>query len=488
MAPIGKFRIASLTAARWRAGGCRRAAIRLCAALCLCTAVSTVHAASPTTDPGAISATSAVTVDSVATEWLADTDAPSVSVAIVQHGALVYAKAYGQAVESPSHPATAATRYDLDSVSKEFTATAILMLAEQGKLSLEDPLRKWFPNLGAAAAVTLRQLLTHTSGLRDYWPQDYVTPEMTKATTTASIVDEWVQRPLDFEPGTEWQYSNTGFVMAAAVVQRVSGEELFTFLQHQVFTPSSMSQVREVTSAGSPEDAAGYTRYGVGPVHEAPKEAAGWLQGAAFLVMTPSDVARWDLSLLHRSLLRPASYQAQFTPTVLKNGNATAYGLGLDIERVNGRLRIGHAGGGSGFLAENRLWPNENAAIVVLTNNDWASPSDLADRLAFLVLPPTPAEQRVRTVFEALQRGTLDRALFTDIGNAYLTEAVLADMKSSLAPLGSMRLLELQHESRRGGLINRRWKVLCAHARLEVIERGQPGGKLEEFFVSRRED
>ena len=427
-------------------------------------------------------------VDAVAAEWLADTDAPSVSVAIVQHGALVYAKAYGQAVEAPTHPATAATRYDLDSVSKEFTATAILMLAEQGKLSLDDPLRKWFPNLGAAAAVTLRQVLTHTSGLRDYWPQDYVTPEMAEPTTTANIIDEWVQRPLDFEPGTEWQYSNTGFVMAAAVVQRVSGEELFAFLQHRVFVPLGMSRVGEVTQARLPEDAAGYTRHGVGPVHEAPKEAAGWLQGAAFLVMPPSDVARWDLSLLHRSMLRPASYQTQFAPMLLKSGNVTSYGLGLDIEQVNGRLRIGHAGGGSGFLAENRLWPNDDAAIVVLTNNDWASPADLADRLAFLVLPPTSAERRARAVFEALQQGTLDRSLFTDIGNAYLTETVLADMKASLAPLGPMRLLELQHESRRGGLINRRWKVLCAHARLEVVERGQPGGKLEEFFVSKRED
>jgi hypothetical protein len=173
---------------------------------------------------------------------------------------------------------------------------------------------------------------------------------------------------------------------------------------------------------------------------------------------------------------------------LLKNGTSTSYGLGLDIEQVNGRLRLGHSGGGSGFLAENRLWPNEDAAIVVLSNNDWASPADLADRLAFLVLPPTAAEQRVRTVFEALQHGTLDRALFTDVGNAYWTPAVLADMKSSLVPLGPMRLLELQHESRRGGLLNRRWKVLCAHARLEVIERGQPGGKLEEFFVSKRED
>jgi D-alanyl-D-alanine carboxypeptidase len=455
----------------------------LSAALYLSAAVAAAHAASPVAD-----ASLAASVDAVASEWLADTGAPSASIAIVQHGKLAYAQAYGEAVETPSHPATPATRYDLDSVSKEFTATAILMLAEQGKLSLDDPLRKWFPDLGAAAAVTLRQVLSHTGGLRDFWPQDFVTPEMTRPTTTTGIIDEWVQRPLDFEPGTEWQYSNTGFVMAAAVVQRVSGEELFAFLQHQVFTPLGLSQVREVTQAPAAEDAVGYTRYGLGPVHEAPKEAAGWLQGSAFLVMPPSDVARWDLALLHGSLLRPASYQAQFTPMVLKNGNATAYGLGLDIEQVNGRLRIGHAGGGSGFLAENRFWPKQDAAIVVLTNNDWASPADLADRLAFLVLAPTPAEQRVRNVFEALQRGTLDRSVFTDIGNAYLTVAVLTDLQSSLAPLGPMRLLELEHESKRGGLINRRWKMLCAHARLEVIERGVPDGKLEQFFISKRED
>jgi D-alanyl-D-alanine carboxypeptidase len=454
------------------------------AVLCLCAALGgAARAATPSLD-----ASLSASVDAVATEWLASTGAPSVSIALVRHGALAYTKAYGQAVDAPPQPATTATRYDLDSVSKEFTATAILLLAEQGKLSLDDPLRKWFPTIGAAAAVTLRQVLTHTSGLRDYWPQDFVTPEMTRPTDTTGIIEEWVQRPLDFAPGTEWQYSNTGFVLAAAVVQRVSGEELFTFLQHQVFAPLGMSQVREVTQAPSPADAAGYTRYGLGPLHDAPKEAAGWLQGAAFLVMPPGDVARWDLSLLHRSLLRPASYQAQFTPMTLKNGNVTSYGLGLDIEQVNGRLRLGHAGGGSGFLAENRLWPNEGAAVVVLTNNDWATPADLAARLAFLVLTPTPAEQRARTVFESFQRGMLDRSLFTDIGNAYLTDGVLTDLHTSLAPLGPMRLLELQHESRRGGLITRRWKILVAHARLEAIERGLPGGKLEEFFISGRED
>jgi D-alanyl-D-alanine carboxypeptidase len=452
--------------------------VSVCIGLC-----GSVRAAAPDIDSGV-----AARVDAVATEWLASTAAPSVSIAIVRHGAVTYAKAYGEASILPPRAAAPASRYALDSVTKEFTATAILLLAEQGKLSLDDPLRRWFPNLGAAGAATLRQVLTHTSGIRDYWPQDFLTPEMTRPTTSAGIVHEWASRPLDFEPGSEWQYSNTGFVLAAAVVERVSGEDYFRFLQHYVFEPLKMTHVADAVMAPAPEDAAGYTRYGLGPPQSAPKEGTGWLFGAANLVMSPSDLARWDLSLMNRSLLQPASYDTQFTPMVLKSGTATSYGLGLDIEQVDGSRRIGHSGGGSGFLAENRLWPAEHIAIVVLTNGDWAAPSDLSDRIAFLLVPPSPAAQRARDVFAAMQSGSIDRTLFTEVGNIYLNAAVVAALHASLAPLGPMRFIELERESKRGGLITRRWKVICAGARLEIVERGVPGGKLEQFLVLQRQD
>ena len=430
----------------------------------------------------------AARVDAVANEWLASTAAPSVSVAIVKNGELTYAKAYGKSSLRPVRAATTDSRYALDSVTKEFTATAILLLAEEGKLSLDDPLRRWFPDLGAAGAATLRQVLTHTSGIRDYWPQDFVTPEMTRPTTIAGIVKEWASRPLDFEPGSEWQYSNTGFVLAAAVVERVSGESYFHFLQHHVFEPLGMARVADAVTTPAAEDAAGYTRYGLGPPQSAPKEGDGWLFGAANLVMSPSDVARWDLGLMNRSLLQPASYDVQFAPLKLRSGMSIHYGLGLDIEEVDGRLRIGHSGSGSGFLADNRLWPTEHTAIVVLTNSDWATPSDLSDRIAFLLLPPSPAARRARDVFAAFQRGTLDRSLFTEIGNFYLSATVLQGLQASLAPLGPLRLLELERESQRGGLVTRRWKALCARARLEILERGVPGGKLEQFMVLERRD
>jgi len=429
-------------------------------------------------------------VDAAVEEWLAITAAPSASIAIVRGGKLLYARAYGQARLQPSVAATTATRYSVDSVSKEFTAAAILLLAERGKLTLDDPVSRWFPALGAAARVTLRQLLTHTSGIRDYWPQDFLPAEMTRPASTDAIIEEWVQRPLDFAPGTDWQYSNTGYVLAGAVAQKVAGESLFDYLRGQIFAPLQMTHVADY-SAPPPlayGDAAPYTRYGLGPVHPAPREGAGWLFAAAGLAMSPSELALWDISLIDRSLLSAKSYQQEFERVTLQNGVQKDYALGLEVEQSSGRLRIGHSGSGSGFLADHRVWPEERTAIVVLTNNDWASPSELLDRIAFAVLPPTQEEARARTVFESFQHGTLDRSLFTDTGRFYLTAAVLADLQSSLAPLGPVRLIQLDRQSRRGGMITRRWTILCRGARLEATERGYPDGKLDQFMIARKED
>jgi D-alanyl-D-alanine carboxypeptidase len=429
-------------------------------------------------------------IDATVGEWLTASGAPSVSIAIVQQGKLQYAKGYGFARLNPMVPATTATRYAIDSVSKQFTAAAILLLAEQGKLSLSDPLSRWFPDLGAPASVTLRQLLTHTSGIRDYWPQDFLPPEMQHAATTAAIVEEWAERPLDFAPGTDWQYSNTGYVLAGDVVRRVSGESLYEFLRRHIFLPLHMTRAAQylAPAAAADADAAPYTRYGLGATRPAPPEGAGWLDGAASLAMSPSDLASWDLSLIDRSLLRKESYVQAFDPVTLQDGTQRDYGLGLVVEQVQGRQRIGHSGSGSGFRSDNRLWPEDGTAIVVLTNSDWASPSELLARLAFLVLPPTPSEARARAVFEGLRSGTVDRDLFTASGNSYLTPAVLSDLKSSLGPLGPARLIELETESQRGGMITREWKILCNGARLQAIERGYPQGKLEQFMVFQRED
>jgi D-alanyl-D-alanine carboxypeptidase len=423
-------------------------------------------------------------IDTSVQEWMKQTDAPSVTIAVVNGGEVAYAKAYGDARLDPLIPAATTTRYSIDSVSKEFCASAMLILQQEGKLSLDDKVSKYFPQYASADKVTIRQLLSHTAGYRDYWPQDFVPPEMTKAVTVDALLKEWATKPLDFTPGTDWQYSNTGYVLAGAIVAKVAGEPLFAFLQEHIFTPLHMTNVGDSDAAHLPApDAAGYTRYGLGPVRLAVPEGSGWLYAAGELAMTPSNLALWDISLMNRSLLSAKSYDDLYTSIKLKSGKDTHYSLGLEVNEENGRLELYHDGEGSGFLASNAMWPGDKLAVIAVTNNDFASPDGVIARVATIVLKPNVAEARARAVLDGFQHGTVDRAQFTENGNAYLTDAVLADQKTGLAPYGAIRVLSLSRESARGGMTTRVWNLTMADGKLLVIERGYPDGKLEQFLV-----
>ncbi len=151
-------------------------------------------------------------IDAAVKQVMEKTGVPSASVGIVQGGKVVYTAAYGQARLSPALAASPDMHYAIGSISKQFTTACILLLAEEGKLTLDDPVSRWFPELTRANEVTVRNLLTHTSGYEDYAPQDYTIPAWTKATKPLDVVHEWAGKPLDFDPGTKWQYSNTNFV------------------------------------------------------------------------------------------------------------------------------------------------------------------------------------------------------------------------------------------------------------------------------------
>src|SRR5438105_9198050 len=182
-------------------------------------------------------------IDKVATDALTRTGVPSASIAGVKDGQVVYVKAYGDARLEPKTPATAEMRYSIGSISKQFTAAAILLLQEQGKLSLDDKVGKFIPDLTRANEVTIRQLLSHTSGYQDYWPQDYVMPMMLQPVTAQKILDMWARKPLDFEPGTKWQYSNTNYVIAGVIIEKVARMPLLQFLQEKGFTPLGMKSI-----------------------------------------------------------------------------------------------------------------------------------------------------------------------------------------------------------------------------------------------------
>jgi len=223
-----------------------------------------------------LSPAQAAAIDSAVAAVLTGTGAPSASISVVRNGVIVYDHAYGKGRVNPDVPATPSMRYAIGSVSKQFTATAILLLAEEGKLALDDKVAKWFPRLTRANEVSIRQLLSMTAGYQDYWPQDYVFPLMQKPTTVDEILQRWAAKPLDFDPGSKWQYSNTNYVIAGAIVERVSGMALMEFMQRRIFTPLGMKSVVEFDAGPlSDQDAAPLLRNALGPLRLAPKEAKG---------------------------------------------------------------------------------------------------------------------------------------------------------------------------------------------------------------------
>ncbi len=293
-------------------------------------------------------------IDSSARAILAATGAPSASIAIVRGGAIVYEQAYGNGRVEPNVPARPAMRYAIGSVSKQFTAAAILLLAEAGRLSLDDKVAKWFPRLTRANEISLRQLLSMTSGYQDYWPQDYVYPDMLSPVTADAIMHRWAAKALDFDPGTKWQYSNTNYVIAAAVVERVAGMPFMDFLRARIFTPLKMTSVADYNEGPlTASDAGMYLRNALGPLRMAPKEGKGWLFGAGQLAMTAHDLALWNLSMINRSLLRSASYATQQSDMLLNAGTSTGYGLGVNVGMPAGRRRLAHGGAVSGYTTTN---------------------------------------------------------------------------------------------------------------------------------------
>jgi CubicO group peptidase (beta-lactamase class C family) len=432
-------------------------------------------------------------VDRIAREVLASTGVPSASLAIVKDGRIAYLEAYGDARLDPRTPARPGMRYSIGSISKQFTAAAILMLAEQHKLSLDDAVARFAPDLTRANEVTIRQLLSHTSGYQDYWPQDYVPPVMLREVTAAGILDRWAKMPLDFEPGTQYQYSNTNFVIAGLIVEKAAGVPFQEFLRARIFAPLGMTSVADVDQDRLGQtDPTGYLRYALGPPRAAPKEGKGWLFAAGELAMTAQDLARWNVSLLEQKLLAPSSYREMATDVLLRNGLGTRYGLGIGVTMESGRRLLEHGGEVSGFTARNVVFPDDGAAISVLTNQDSAeAASTIARKIAPLLFTKggsaAASETRARQVFESLQGGRIDRSLFTPDANSYFTDQAVRDFAASLGPLGKPRELNQTSQRDRGGMTFHGFEVKFPKKTLAIWERDMPDGRIEQFQVLARE-
>lgn len=433
-------------------------------------------------------------IDQLVTRTLSDTGVPSAEIAIVRDGKLVFNKAYGKANEAlradPGLP------YQIASNSKQFTAMAILLLRDEGKLSLDDHVSKFIPGVTDGDKITIRELLSHESGLQDFWPQDYSFADMEKPTTPQHIVDKWAKKPLDFQPGTRWQYSNTGYVVAGMIAEKVSGQPLLTYLHRQIFDPLGMTSVRDQDDTNTPAFPAGYKRNALGPVRIAQQPGRGWLYAAGELSMTAADLAKWDIARMDRSLIPVRDWVEQETPMLRIDGRTNGYGLGVYNSYQRERHVINHGGEAVGFLTQNTVYPDTSDAIVVFTNSDFSGATGtLTTGIENIVLnSPEPALANesdrvadVRSVYSMIAADQLDRGRFTDNLNYYFNAATLGDYRTSLAPLGPPTSFESLGPPRlRGGFVNRNFTIHYSGGKdLTLVTYAEPGatGRWEQFMI-----
>src|SRR5258705_8604160 len=277
-------------------------------------------------------------LDSMIRRVVAEKHIVGLSVGVMQNGKVVLAKGYGVRDVSTRDPVTPRTMFAIGSVTKQFTCSALLLLAEQRRLSLADPVSIYFPTLTPAKDITLLDLGGHLSGFRDYYPLDFVDREMQKAATADQIITEYATRPLDFEPRSRYSYSNTGFLILGRVIEQVSGQPFGTFLAPRIFTPLQLTRTAYEPAPNGADMARGYTSFALATPIAAEAEATGWAGAAGAIWSTPTDLLTWDRALLDHRLISPASVATLTTPQRLTDGRSSGYGCG---EAINDRGQAG---------------------------------------------------------------------------------------------------------------------------------------------------
>lgn len=440
-----------------------------------------------------LTATELAAIDQAVTAALAETGVPSVQVAVVRGNKVVLERAWGKTSETIPEPRTDLP-YPIASNSKQFLGALLLMLENDGKLSLDDKVAKWLPEVSGAKDITIRQLLAHTAGLQDYWPQDFAFAAMEQPVTPREIVARWGMKPLDYAPGTRWQYSNTGYVVAGMIAEKAGGAHLWHQFEQRLFKPLGIRAV-PIDAAVGPRYPQGYTRVALGPVRPVTQPARGWLWAAGEAAVTAGDLAKWNIARLSRSLLPREDWEEMERPVRLTDGSSTGYGLGVSMRETNGRRVIEHGGAAIGFLSQNAVWVDDGIAVTVLTNAEFARVQDrLTNSIAEIVLPASPQAntgeaartEDARAQLEALIAGQFDPARFTENGRYYFKPQVLADFRESLAPLGPLTSFEAIRSPRlRGGFVNRNFRLTFSSRKLILVSYSEPGaaGRWEQFMV-----
>ena len=313
---------------------------------------------------------------------------PGLSLAVVKNGKVIKAQGYGWANVDQKTPVTPRTVFQLQSITKTFTATAIMMLVEEGKVGLDDKIEKYLGTLPAAwSNVTVRHLLTHTSGIKDFINEPTV--DLKKDITPEEVVQSLANLPLNFATGEKYSYSNTGYHLLGMIIHKITGKVWGEFLRERIFEPLKMADTRVITKWDDvPNHAAGY----------------GWnkdkLEPGKFIAptilayagggvrSTVLDMAKWDAALYGHKILKRSSLNQMWTPATLNNGSRTEYGFGWSVDDYRGHFRVGHSGAHmTGFKTTITRFVHDKVTVIVLTNQRAANPESIAVGVAARYLP-----------------------------------------------------------------------------------------------------
>jgi CubicO group peptidase (beta-lactamase class C family) len=317
-------------------------------------------------------------------------DAPGAAVIVVLKGKILYRGALGLAnmeLGAPLHPDSV---FRIGSVTKQFTAAAVLLLAEEGKLSLSDPITKFLPDYPVQGhPVTIQHLLAHTSGIRNYTELPEWQSTLRNDVSVQQLIDVFKDKPFDFAPGEHWKYDNSGYILLGAIIEKISGQSYAEFLRTHLFEPLGMQSSRyEDLAKITPGRVAGYMRDNTG-WRNADYLSMSQPYSAGALLSTVDDLARWNAAIEKGELLKPASWQRACSSFALNDGTSTRYGAGWIIGRIGPVATVEHGGGINGFNAYVLRAPAQQLYIAVLAN---ASP------------PPTPPQEvAVKLAARALQ-------------------------------------------------------------------------------------
>jgi CubicO group peptidase (beta-lactamase class C family) len=305
---------------------------------------------------------------------------PGVALTIIQDGQTIKTACYGLANIELQVPVKPETVFEIGSITKQFTAAGILILAQEGKLSVDDKISKYLNDTPAAwSNVTIRHLLTHTSGIKSYTGLDGF--ELWRHLTQAQFIRAIGKQPMDFQPGDSWKYCNTGFSLLGYIIENVSGEDYWKFMSEHIFQPLGMrATTHRLPRLIIPNRAAGYEQVNHAWVNRDYNLTDIFSAGS--IVSTVGDLAKWNAALDGTRILSAASKAEMWTPVRLNNGTTHHYGFGWFLGSLDGHTNIWHDGSTSGFSATIQRFPDDRLAIIILTNTDEQIATTLARKIA----------------------------------------------------------------------------------------------------------